>query len=550
MLSDRTVRRLRTIWALLSRLVACCFWSVSLTALNAQTGGIASSGISGSTASTATSTIPSSVAGQVINASTGAPVSRALVRLNDRAVLTDHEGKFRFDQNTESSANVLVSKPGYYAGTDFSEAGNLFLSAAQLGSPLELRLYPEALLTGTLTAPDGSPLPHIALSALRNIYDDTGHRWITFGQAQTDSHGNFRIPVQAGDYRLETRYAPQDRTTGEAVLPATVPNESSSNTSQMIRIHSGEEQHFELRPAVSPTHTITAATQPPSGRGFTRISARSSNGSTLSVGPTMNGASGEMKIQLPQGTYTLTARMMSDPEAPEQAETTVTVPDHDISGVVLQFFPVPAIPVELVVDGASTSDSAPPNLQQMGLTLQSEQVDPDRGDSSVRLTSRRDQSYVFMAPPGSYRLAARNSGAWYVKSVSYGDSDLLQEELVVAPGAAGTPIRVVVSNEMGGLQGAVKLKDDPSACWIYLIPTNASVQSVYTTRSSVSGSYSFAHLPPGSYQVVAFEQRHSVDYRDPESITPFNAHVHSISINAGDKPTLNLDAVPAAEVVP
>jgi hypothetical protein len=546
----RIVCRLRPICVLLPRLVVFCLLFASLRLLNAQIGGVTSSDGFGSSASATASTIPSSVAGQVVNASTGAPVSRALVRLNDRAVLTDHDGKFRFDQNTESSANILVSKPGYYAGTEFSEPGNLFLSAAQLAAPVELRLFPEALLTGTLTAPDGSPLPHISVSALRKIFDDTGHRWITTGATQTDSHGNFRIPVQAGDYRLETRYSPQDRTTGEAVLPATVPGESSSNTSQMVRIHSGEEQHFELRPAVSPTHVITATTQPPSGRGFTRISARSSNGSTLSVGPTMSGVSGEMKIQLPQGTYTLTARMMNDPEAPEQAETTVTVPDHDISGVVLQFFPVPAIPVELVVDGAAASDNTPPNLQQMGLSLQTEQGDPDRGDSSVRLTARRDQSYVFMAPPGSYRLTARNTGAWYVKSVTYGDSDLLEQELVVAPGAAGTPIRVVVSNEMGSLQGSVKLNGDPGAFWIYLIPTSVGVQSVYTTRSNAAGSFSFAHLPPGSYQAIAFERRHSADYRDPESIAPFNAQVHSVSINAGDKPTLNLDAVPVAEVLP
>jgi hypothetical protein len=546
----RTVCRLRFIWPLLWELTVFCLWLVTLTSLNAQTGSTTSNAGFGATASTTASSIPSSVIGQVINASTGAPVSRAMVRLNDRAVLTDNEGKFRFDQNSESSANVLVSKPGYYAGTEFSEPANLFLSSSQLAAPIELRLYPEALLTGTLTAPDGTPLPHISVSALRNVYDDAGHRWITAGQAQTDSHGNFRIPVQAGDYQLETRYTPQDRTTGEAVLPTTVPNESSSNTSTMIRIHSGEEQHFELRPAVSPTHTVTASTQPPSGRGFTRISARSSNGSTLSVGPTMSGSIGEMKIQLPQGTYTLTARMMSDPEAPEQAETTVTVPDHDISGVVLQFFPVPAIPVEMVVDGASTSDNTPPNLQQMGLTLQSEQADPDRGDSSVRLTTRRDQSLVFVAPPGDYRLAARNSGAWFIKSVTYGDSDLLQQELVVAPGAAGTPIRVVVSNEMGSLQGSVKLNGDPSASWVYLIPTNSGVQTVYTTRSNATGGYSFAHLPPGSYQVVAFERRHSADYRNPESIAPFSGQVQSVNINAGDKPSVNLDAVPVAEVIP
>ncbi len=436
MLPVRTVCRLRFILPFLWELTVFCLWFATLTSLNAQTGSTTSNAGFGSTASTDASSVPSSVIGQVVDASTGAPVSRALVRLNDRAVLTDHEGKFRFDQNTESSANVLVSKPGYYAGTEFSEPGNLFLGAAQLATPLVLRLYPEALLIGTLTAPNGSSLPHITVSALRKIYDDTGHRWITAGQAQTDSHGNFRIPVPPGDYQLKTRYAPQDRTTGAAVLPATVPDGSSSNTSQIIRIHAGEEQHFEVRPTVSPTHVITATTQPPSGRGFTRITARSSNGSTLSVAPTMSGSSGEIKIQLPQGTYTLTARMMSDPEDPEQAETTVTVPDHDISGVVLQFFPVSAIPVQLIVDGPSTSDSAP-NLQQMGLTLQSEQADPDRGDSSVRLTTRRDQSYVFMAPPGSYRLSARNSGTWYTKSVTYGDSDLTAGGTCGYPGSRG-----------------------------------------------------------------------------------------------------------------
>ena len=63
----------------------------------------------------------------MINATTGAPVPRALVRLNNRAVLTDHEGKFRFDQNTDSSANMLVTKPGFSASTEMQEPGNVFL---------------------------------------------------------------------------------------------------------------------------------------------------------------------------------------------------------------------------------------------------------------------------------------------------------------------------------------------------------------------------------------------------------------------------------------
>jgi hypothetical protein len=550
-LSARLVCRLRRSGLLLSLLLPAVIFGASAGLLNAQITGssLGSASTTGSTASAVTA--PSTVVGQVVNAKTGAPVPRALVRFNNRAVLTDHEGRFRFDQNTDSSANILVTKPGFEASTEMQEPGNVFVQAAQMAAPLELRLYPEALLTGTVLAPDGTPLPRISVSAQRSFYDDVaGHRWVNAGQDQTDSHGNFRIPVTAGEYRLETRYSPVDRTTGEAVLPVIVPGEASSNTSQVIRVHSGEEQHFELRPAVKPTHTVTATTQSSGGRDFVRISARSSSGGTLQVNPQMNGAAGETKIQLPQGTYTLTATR-NNPESPEQAETSVTVPDHDISGVVLQFSPIPSIPVELILDSSLTSDNTqPPTLSQLGLTLQSDQPDPERGDSTIRPTTRRDQSIVFSAPTGSYHLQGRNTGTWYIKSVSYGDSDLLQQELVVVPGSAGAPIRVTVSNQTAALQGTVSLNGSPSQCWVYLIPTGASAQSVITLRSNSTGSYTSAHLPPGSYQAIAFERRHSANYRDPESLAPFSNYVHSVTINAGDKPTLNLNAVPVAEVTP
>ena len=494
MLSARITGRLRRSDLRLPFLLPGVFL-IPLVSLCAQVGS-SSIGSSAATGTAAGATaIPSTILGEVINATTGAPVPRALVRLNNRAVLTDHDGKFHFDQNTASSANILVTKPGYSASTEMQDGGNLFLQGAQLSEPLELRLYPEALMTGTVLAPDGSPLPRIPVSVARSIYDDNGHRWVTVGQEQTDSHGNFRVTEPAGEYRLETRYTPVDRTTGEAVLPVTVPSEGSSNTMQAIRIHAGEELHFDLRPAVSPTHTVTLSTPSSEGREFVRVSARSSNGSTLQVNPQMSGDVGTTKIQLPQGTYTVTARR-NNPESPEEAETTVTVPDHDISGVVLQFSPIPSIPVELNIDTSATSDNGqPPTLMQLGLMLQSDQADPERGDSTLRPTTRRDQTFVFTAPPGSYRLQGRSTGEWYIKSASYGDTDLLQDALVVVPGSAGTPIRVTVSNVTGSLQGTVNLNGSPSACWVYLIPTSPNAQSVIVDAQRQLGQL---HIGPSA----------------------------------------------------
>jgi len=552
-LPARLVCRCRR-FGLLRPLLGLAVFVVLCGAVDGQTGSNSLGSNSGAGSPATSTVVPSTILGQVINASTGAPVPRALVRFNSRAVLTDHEGKFQFDQNTESNGNIMVTKPGFYASTEMQEPGNVFVQGAQMAAPIQLRLYPEAVLTGTVVAPDGTPLPHIPVSATRSYFDDAGHRWLPVAQAQTDSHGNFRLPVQAGEFRLETRYSPVNSTTGQAVLPLTVPREGSSNTSQFIEIHSGEEQHFELRPAVSPTHTVTLMVPFSGGRDIVRISARASNGGTLQVNA-MSAEAGATKIQLPQGTYTLTATKPNQ-DSPEQAETTVTVPDHDISGIVLQFFPIPSIPVELVVDSSVTSDNssqpvALPQLGQLGLTLQNSQPDSERGDSTVRLMTRRDQSFVFTTPPGTYRLQGRDTGMWYIKSATYGDSDLLMNDLVVVPGAAGAPIRVVVSNQTGSLQGTADLNGIPSQAWVYLIPTGPSAQSVITVRSSSNtGSYTSSHLPPGNYEVLAFEHRHSVNYRDPASLAPFSSHVQSVTVNAGEKPTLNLVVVPAAEVTP
>ena len=521
-----------------------------------QSSSMSMSGAGSTANSSASAAVPSTVMGEVRNAVTGAPVPRALVRMNDRSVLTDHDGKFRFDQNASSTANVMVNKPGYYAGLEMQDSENVYLQGAQLGVPVVLRLYPEAVLTGTVVGPDGVPLARIAVVAERRYFDDTGHRWMTVGQKQTDSHGNFRIPVQAGDFRIATRYTPLDRTSGEAVLPVTITSDGSPGSSDAIRVRSGEERHFELRPGVSPTHSVTIATVFAGGGpgDFVRIGARASDGSALQVASQRNGDSGETKIQLPQGTFLLTA-MRGSQETAEEAETRVTVPDHDISGVVLQFAPVPLIPVELVVDSSVTSDNSQtvsqnPTLTQFGLALQSEQEDSQQMNAQIRLMPRKDQSFAFQTPPGTYRLQGRDTGTWFIKGVTYGDSDLLRDALVVVPGAAGTPIRVTVSNATGSLVGTVNLNGNPSPAWIYLVPTGASAQSVISLHAGSSGGFTAAHVPPGSYQVIAFERRHSVNYRDATSLAPYSSYVHSVTVNAGDKPTVNLDAVPVAEVAP
>ena len=487
-----------------------------------------------------------------MNASTGLPISRALVRFDGRGILTGHDGKFEFEGVTTTDGNVEAVKPGFYSNIDPGGPTTASVHTGRSAAPLLLRLYPEAIFSGAVVAPDGDPLPHVMVIARRSMFYGSSHEWIPAAQVQTDGHGRFRLAVPAGDYRLESMYMPRVNGADEVAMPVIVPADSSSNTSGYLHIRSGEEQHFELHPVTSRAYTVTTTFESSLGRGFPRITARTANGAaiTLPVRFSGSGKTGGARMELPSGTYTLSASVMS-PDGAEQGETRVTVTDHDVSGVVFHLSPVAALPVELSVDDASASDNTQPKIQQLGLMLENDRLDSEIFNSTIRLTLRRDGMFVFTAPPGSYRLRASGSGSWYVKSASYGASDLLQQELVVGPGADGTPIRLGVSNQTAGLQGVCRTGNLPAACWIYLVPTNPSAYPVFISHANhEQGIYSYSNLPPGSYQVVAFEQRHSADYRNPTTIAPFATHLRSITLGAGEKPTLDLEAVPEAEIAP
>jgi hypothetical protein len=529
------------------------------------------------------STAPVLLQGRVVNAVTGLPIPRVLVRLNSRAVLTDHEGKFFFDQVTDATVNLQITKPGFSASADPFDAPNLFLTMDQLTGPVEFRLYPEALLIGTVLAPDGEPISRASVLARRSTFDDQGHHWQIIGQSQTDLHGDFRIPVSAGDYRVETRYFARNNGERDAILPVTAPPAASA---QAIHLSSGQEQHVDLRPAVRRTYPVLLGIESSTDRGFPMITAHTSDGASFNLGVIPTRTPGHANLYLPTGTYRLSARIQN-PESVEIAETSVTVTGAEqliadagippTAGTILRFVSTAAIPVEVSADSASTASSTAnsgsqsnsrsttgtiltglsgqqstgPNVTQFGLSLQRIDANDDEQPSSSNLVHNPRGTTGFSAPPGIYRLMSRGYGQWYIRSATYGSSDLIGHTLTIAAGASGATIRLVASNQTGSLQGSVKLKGQPAVgAWVYLINNAASLTPTYSLRANADGTITHPFLPPGSYQAIAFERRHAVDLSDPASLAPYSTWAQSVTITAGSQITTNLNAVPESEVKP
>lgn len=500
-----------------------------------------------------------SVTGQVLNAVSKTPVPRALVQLNGRTVLTDHEGKFTFNQfdsstaGSRSTTSIQVQKPGYYGGFDGNGILTTSIRIDQLTSPIILRLYPEALLTGTLTAPDGTPLARVPVTARRLTYSDTDQQWSPAGVNMTNSRGEFRVAVAPGNYKVETGYQPRMTGTSKSVIPSIYPAANSSNTLDFIHLSAGTEEHLDLRPELLLTYPVSLRIEPPTDHGFPMIVAQSSTGAVFPVSFSRLSPDAGSRIDLPTGTYTLTATLNTG-ETSEYGETTVTVTGQNLPEAVLHLASTPPIPVQIVLEQtqpAATSDNVAPNVQQLGLTLSDTQHSGfRRGNSQTPPTTGQDGVSYFRPAPGIYRLVSRSGGRWFVKTAIYGTTDLLTQDMVVTQGSGSSPVVLTVSNQTGGLQGTTVLAGVPSQAWVYLIPLGPSSVSVFTVRSGSDGTYNFAFLPPGDYQAIAFEQRHQDNYRDHEALAHYTTYIKTVTVNAGNKASLDLDVMPASEIAP
>lgn len=503
------------------------------------------------------STVVDSISGHILNAATGQPIPRVLVRCGSQAMLTDYQGQFHCTAGS-GTATLVASKPGYYMSEDPAESSSVTLKATPSGEPIDILMYPEAILAGTVTSPAGELLAGVLVESRRSVFDEKGHHWGQPEVSRTDSHGTFRLAVRSGNYCVQSSYLPPNGDRKEAIMPVLFPPQSASEGAQSLHLQSGETLRIELQPDVLPVGMVTVRLEPQSFEGNTRLTAVTSRGASFNLRSTPGDTPGTMKLTVPRGTYTVTARRQmrgggdferSEGQSAngfEQAEASLTFGEQHQDELILRYASVNTIPVELVVEPSTGTDrTSPPTLFQLGLTLEAVSSEIfSSSQNSERLATRGDKTAVFNPPPGNYRLRAQSGGSWLIRSATSGTSDLLRQELVVAAGAGTLPIRIVISNLSASLSGTVRRSGQPYQGWVYLVATMPCASPVLIFRTNEDGIYNRASLLPGSYRAIAFEHRHNIDFENAEAIGDISNQMHSVTLNAADKGTLDLEVSP------
>jgi len=159
--------------------------------------------------------------GRAVDATTGAPIRGATVRLHEwsadagedpkTAVITDADGQFVFGNLAEGDYRVWAGKFGYANSAvsqrrpmpDYRDVPPTHLAADEHRGGLLIRMWKHASLAGTVVDEYGEPLTGVSIHAFPRIF--IGGR-PTLGErdahiVRTDDRGRYRIPnLVAGDY--------------------------------------------------------------------------------------------------------------------------------------------------------------------------------------------------------------------------------------------------------------------------------------------------------------------------------------------------------------
>ncbi len=508
---------------------------------------------------------PHTVSGQVVNSITGQGIPRALVQLNgSQGTLTDGEGRFEFRDVAEPSVSAYASKPGYLRARDAwlgkgagQGLGGLATAAAAAGGnaaagddgPIELRLTPEAILSGTVTDANGAPLENLPVT-LRTLNVRNGLRhWEQRQGTSTNAEGEFRFAeLEAGKYAVATGFHTDGipgTASSVAYVPTDYPPVGGSGDAGAITLANGGHSEVSLSPPAERLYPVTGTIE--GGKNGVSLTVETSTGQNLNPFLRMDGQTGGFRMLLPSGSYRLQGRGFAMP-AQLMGTRSITVAHAPLRGVNLTLEPLASIPVEIRTEAvANVAGQGAGGGIQYGRTsaphpyLSLVRADEDSrnemysaqppqrgaGEGDGRLT-------IEGVTPGHYMLQAGASGQWYVASARCGNTDLSHETLPVSGGGAPCTIEVTVRDDPATLRCSVRGESNSGGRgFVQVVPMGDLLRGEYMMMPQEGGSGSISGIAPGRYLVIAGDHQQELPYRDPDAMRAYAAEGQEVTLAPG-----------------
>ncbi len=167
------------------------------------------------------------VQGRVTSLQTGEFLKKVSVRLTRRSpqggatlgytgeqeysATSENDGSFRIEGVEPGEYDLSGERSGFlrteYQAQEPNDSGTvLTLSPAQQLTDLNLRLFPQGVISGTVVDQDGDPADHATVSVLRRSWRSGKLRYISSGGTSANDLGEFRFSdLEPGKYYVNAR---------------------------------------------------------------------------------------------------------------------------------------------------------------------------------------------------------------------------------------------------------------------------------------------------------------------------------------------------------
>jgi protocatechuate 3,4-dioxygenase beta subunit len=525
----------------------------------------------------------SSIEGQILNAATGAPLKKTMVRLNGMgggpqqnpqpqqnrmpaqlAKETDEQGNFSFTGLDAGRYSLSAQRTGFlrqsYGARHYNTNGTpLVLAQDQHMKGIVLKLSPQSVIAGKVIDEDGEPMSNVQVRAMRNVYRGGKRQWSQVGNGQTSDIGEYRIanlepgkylvtayPRSGGDMMITPSTEPLPSKPETIAAPTYYPNAADTVGASPIEVGPAAEmrgidvrirkvQAFHVRGKVVVTgaaadrQSVTVMMTP-----------KDSVGEPIQSMGLARMPEGRFEIRgVPPGSYIAHAQLRNS-NGMLIGMQAVDIGNTHMDGLVLTLsggFDLQGVVKVAESEAQVDVSNVNLNLRPVGFVF---------GGASRAKVGEGNKFVLKGVMPQKFTVSAQNlPEGCFVQSIRYAGQEVTEEGVEPNGNAA---IEVVLSATAGQVTGVVSDKDGkpvPGASVVLWSKEKAATPQGNSTDEN--GAFTFKGLKPGDYKLLAFEDVEQGAYMDPAFVKPWESRAADVKIDPSGKPTLQYKVISAEE---
>lgn len=543
-------------------------------------------------------TKPASVSGKTATIA-GQPIKKAILTLrwvsnlgggqampNPYTATSDAEGNFTFEAVDPGRYTLSCDRAGFQRQTYGARRPNsggtvLALTAGQKMSALNMVMSPQIVISGKVLDFDGDPVARTQVRAMRFMFFNGKRQIMPTGFALTDDNGEYKIQnLGPGKYYISA--APlRDQSFGQSSRSATAPAASGQPAKQeesaittyypgvndvtaatLIELSTGHDRPgTDITLRKSPVFHLKGKVtgQVPSDQSQLRVSVmpRSSvymnfmgnanspvnKDGTFDVSPVPSGSYTLMLLNL-NGMFKVFGSLPVNVGTHNVEDLTLTAESpFDLNGLV-------KAEQAKAEQAAGTGEGAAAKPKATGTTRISLQPIDGLALNTPNAATKEDDTFSLTSvSPGRFRVNVFSMAeGMYLKSIRFGDQDVLREGLTLPPGSGTTPLEITLGASAATLEGTVQSADGKPApsVTITLIPdppTPDRADLYKQNNTDQNGHFTIKSIAPGKYRVYAWSDLEQGNQFDPEFLKNYETKGTKLDIAENGKPQVTLTPI-------